>query len=147
MIIRWLLGVFSILTIAVLAACGSTPATRTPTPAGSAQVQNVQIDLSEYRIASSVTTFAPGTHYHFVVTNQGHTEHEFMIMPSSIGEINGMSMDKMALASVSDVDPGESKILDYTFPTSVAGTRPEFACHEPGHYGAGMKLAVNVQTA
>jgi hypothetical protein len=50
---------------------------------------------------------------------------EFMIMPRSEGNMSGMAMgdmDKMALASIDSIAPGETKMLDYPFPSSAAGS-------------------------
>lgn len=132
------------LAVAVLclfAACGG------PGTAGPSGSQSVQITETDFRITSSVTTFVPGQTYHFLVTNQGKTVHEFMIMPRSEGSMAGMPMGEMdhkALARIDHVNPGETKSLDYTFPSSAANSRPELACYLPGHYEAGMKLAVAV---
>lgn len=114
-------------------------------PAGSIPVQITETD---FHIASSVTSFVPGKTYHFIVTNQGKVMHEFMIMPRVMSNMQGMSMadmDKAALAHLDRIDPGETQTLDYTFPASVAGTHPEFACYVAGHYEAGMKLEVTVR--
>lgn len=127
----------------VFAACGSTTGN---TSQGGAST-TVQVTETEYKIAPSITSFVPGKSYHFVVTNAGQIEHEFMIMPESQGSMSGMSMgdmDKMALASIDSIKPGETKTLDYTFPTSRANSHPEFACYLPGHYEAGMKQGVEV---
>ena len=62
--------------------------------------------------------------------------------------MNGMpmgNMDKMALASIDNISPGETKTLDYAFPSSAGNSQPEFACYLPGHYEAGMKLGVMVK--
>ena len=53
-------------------------------------------------------------------------------------------MHKMALALTDNVNPGETKTLDFTFQQSAAGQEMEFACHVAGHYEAGMKLPVMV---
>jgi uncharacterized cupredoxin-like copper-binding protein len=110
---------------------------------------SVQVTETDFKIASSVTSFLPGTTYHFVVTNTGKIAHEFMILPKSEGRMNDMSMgdmDHMALASIDTINPGETKTLDYTFPASAANSHPEFACYLPGHYEAGMKQVVSVQS-
>lgn len=126
------------LLMVVLTACGGSTA-----PAGP---QQVQVTLSEYKITSSVTTFSPGTSYHFVVTNKGQTPHEFMLMPMRMYR-EGMSMDEMhkiALHMIDNVVPGETRTFDYTFAASMMGQNVEFACHLPGHYEAGMHLPVMV---
>lgn len=134
----FILSTLSLLLI--LAACGTTSTTDT--------ANSVQVTETEYSITSSQTSFSPGKTYHFVVTNNGMTAHEFMIMPKSEGSMSGMSMshmDSLALAAIDNINPGETKTLDYTFPSSAANSSPEFACYLPGHYEAGMKLGVTVK--
>ncbi|GHO81323.1 hypothetical protein KSD_90940 [Ktedonobacter sp. SOSP1-85] len=135
------LAALLLLTFAfVLVGCGQTTST--------SKGHTVNITLSEFKIETSASTFQPDTVYQFSVTNTGKTDHEFMILPSSQGNMSGMSMDdmdKMALASIDTIHPGETKTLEYTFPSSTAGTQPEFACYLPGHYEAGMKQDVHVR--
>ena len=126
------------LLMVVLTACGGSTASSGP--------QQVEVTLSEYKIASSLTTFTQGTSYHFVVTNNGKMAHEFMIMPMGIN-MQGMSMDdmhKVALHMIDNVAPGETQTFDYTFASSMMGQSFEFACHLPGHYEAGMRLSMMV---
>ncbi len=124
----------------LLAACG----------AGSGNVVRgvpVQIVESDFHITSSVTTFIPGVTYYFIIENTGHTVHEFMILPTALSTMDGMSMndmDRMSLAGVGDIAPSQTKTLDLTMPASVAGSQLQFACHYPGHYQAGMSLNVTV---
>jgi hypothetical protein len=65
------LAVLAVFLLA-LAGCGA--------PASHANT--VRVTLSDFKIASSQTTFQAGTIYHFVVTNAptSTTNHEFMIM-------------------------------------------------------------------
>jgi uncharacterized cupredoxin-like copper-binding protein len=136
---RWISGFVSALFVMVLSACGGSGASSGSVP--------VQITETDFKITSSVTTFSPGTSYHFMVKNLGQTAHEFMVMPKAEGSMSGMpmgNMDSMALAKVDNIAPGKMKTLDYTFPSSAAGSHPQFACHYPGHYEAGMKLDVRV---
>jgi uncharacterized cupredoxin-like copper-binding protein len=138
-----LIGLFAVVLL-LLAACGSSNGNATTSGAVS-----VQVNETDFKIASSVTSFTPGTAYHFVVTNNGKTAHEFMILPQSEGSMSGMSMgnmDSMALATIETINPGETKTVDYTFSSSAASSHPEFACYLPGHYEAGMKLEVTVQS-
>jgi len=155
------LSVSSVLFLmVVLAACGGnsdntgmnmggspTPSGKTGTTTGSTLMTSVQVTETEFTIDSSMTRFSPGTPYHFVVTNKGKTAHEFMIMPKSEGSMTGMGMgdmDSTALAKVQNIAPGQTVTLEYTFPSSAAGSSPEFACYLPGHYEAGMKFAVTL---
>lgn len=55
-------------------------------------------------------------------------------------------MHKAALTHVDDIPVGTTKTVDYTFTQSEPQGQLEFACHLPGHYEAGMKLAVTVNT-
>jgi len=55
-------------------------------------------------------------------------------------------MHKIALAMIDNVNPGETKTLDYTFTQSNAGKQLEFACHLPGHYEAGMHQAITARS-
>jgi len=135
------IGVFLALFVLLLTACGGNRGNIPPS-----EMQHVQVKETDFKIASSVTTFSLGTHYHFVVTNNSNTAHEFMILPTSEGNMEmGMGdMHKIAFASIDMIHPGETKTLDYTFPSSAAVSHPEFACYLPGHYDAGMKQRVSV---
>jgi uncharacterized cupredoxin-like copper-binding protein len=139
-----IIGLF-MLALLLLAACGG----REDSTSSTSAVQ-VQVKEADFTISSSVTSFTPGTSYHFVVTNNGATTHEFMIMPKAEGNMSGMpmgKMDKMALASIDTINPGETKTLDYTFPSSAANSHPQFVCYLPGHYEAGMKQDVTVKAS
>jgi uncharacterized cupredoxin-like copper-binding protein len=128
-----------VLLILFLVACGGGGTTAAP--------QSVQITENEYTITSSISTFTAGTPYHFVVKNAGHATHEFMIMPKDEGSMGGMLMDHMdgtALAKTGDINVGETKTVDYTFPDSIKGTHPQLVCYMSGHYDKGMKLDISV---
>jgi len=123
---------------------GGTPASHTT---GSAAGVVVQVRETEYTITSSLIRFSVGISYHFVVTNTGSAAHEFLLMPKSMGTMSGMSMaqmDRMALALIETIAPGETKTVDYTFPSQSSGSHPELACFLRGQYEAGMKLDVTV---
>lgn len=141
-----LIGLFT-LALLLLSACGGREGS-TATP--STNAVQVQVKETDFAISSSVTSFTPGTAYHFVVTNSGATTHEFMLMPKAEGNMNGMpmgEMDKMALASIDTINPGETKTLNYTFPSSAANSHPQLVCYLPGHYEAGMKQNVTVKAS
>ncbi|MBO0781859.1 MAG: hypothetical protein J2P37_23825 [Ktedonobacteraceae bacterium] len=142
---RLFLVVSTFSLLLALAACGTTTGNA---PGGTPTT--VQVTETDFKIDASLTTFSPGTTYHFTVTNRGKTAHEFMIMPKSEGSMMGgmpmEDMDKMALAKVQNIAPNQTVTLDYTFPSSAAGSHPEFACYVTGHYEAGMKLGVSVSS-
>jgi uncharacterized cupredoxin-like copper-binding protein len=82
----------------------------------------------------------------FVVTNSGATEHEFIVGDEAVqmehegdmASMGGMSQDE---ANGIGVKPGETKELTMTF--SAAGTTIA-ACHEIGHYAAGMRATITI---
>ncbi|MFN8620261.1 MAG: plastocyanin/azurin family copper-binding protein [Chloroflexota bacterium] len=75
----------------------------------------------------------------FIVVNNGSAKHEFQV-----GDADMVANDKVDGAKVVEIDgidPAHVASITYTFD----GTGPyAFACHEPGHYEAGMKGSVNV---
>lgn len=140
-----------VLTLIVLAsfalvACGGTST-------GTNEPVEVQVTLSDspsgaMSMESSQTTFSTGVPYHFVVTNTGSVEHEFMIMPPvEPGTMSMTEMDKMALVVIEedDLSPGATQSVDYTFTKPAPAGTLEFACHVTGHYEAGMKLPIVVE--
>lgn len=141
-------GLLFVLFMLVLAACsrdGSTASGSTSSASSSSGPQDIQVTLSDYKVASSITTFTAGNRYHFAVTNSGRTAHEFMVMqPMDMGNMPMDQMDKMALAHITNINPGETQTIDYTFPSSSATQSLEFSCHLPGHYEQGMKLPLKV---
>ncbi|WP_376796395.1 hypothetical protein [Thermogemmatispora sp.] len=145
---RWLASMVILSLSLLLVACGGPGSSSTASSTAPAGAQTVEITETDFAIRSSLTTFRPGVPYHFVIRNQGVVAHEFLIMPRSegaMGQHDAMEeMHHMALAMVDNIPPGASVTLDYTFPSSAAGSRPEFACYLPGHYEAGMKLTVAV---
>jgi uncharacterized cupredoxin-like copper-binding protein len=109
---------------------------------------DVHVTANEYAFQSSMTTFKVGVPYHFIVTNKGTVEHEFMIVkPIEAGTMDMEEMDSMALADIEDDDlqPGQTASVDYTFTKAYPAGTLEFSCHIKGHYEAGMKLPITVQ--
>jgi uncharacterized cupredoxin-like copper-binding protein len=128
----------------ILSACGASgPSTN---PDGSV---NVELTLTDFGIESSLADFEAGVPYHFIITNEGQVNHEFMIMePMMAGmEMSMEEMDELALAFVEEdeLSPGATQTLDYTFTQSTTAGSLEFSCHTPGHYEAGMKLPITVE--
>jgi uncharacterized cupredoxin-like copper-binding protein len=60
----------------------------------------------------------------------------------NMGNMPMSDLHKQAFMMIDTVAPGETKNIDYTFTSSLAGQNLEFACHFAGHYEAGMKLPV-----
>ena len=77
----------------------------------------------------------------FVVTNKGNSAHEFVLGDAAEQAEHEKMMQGMPGMVMADeanairLKPGETKQLVWTF--AKAGTL-EYACHQPGHYAAGM---------
>ena len=95
----------------------------------------VNIQLSEFKIESSVTSFEAGKTYEFVVENMGSMMHEFMVTPMDSGHNMGVMME----IEEDEMGPGMMQTKKFTFDGKG---QFEFACHLPGHYEGGMKLTV-----
>jgi uncharacterized cupredoxin-like copper-binding protein len=109
----------------------------------------VDVTLTDFGIESTRTEFEAGRAYEFTITNEGALNHEFMIMPPVGMDQMGMDMgeyDEMALLMVEaeELPPGETVVVEYTFPDSAADEDLEFACHTEGHYEQGMNLGIAV---
>jgi len=78
----------------------------------------------------------------FVVSNEGQADHEFTLGDAAMQEEHAAAMAHMPEGMGHDLpnslvlQPGETKQLTWRF--GHAGTL-EYACHEPSHYGAGMR--------
>lgn len=106
---------------------------------------NIQVALTDYKIAPSTTLFHKGITYHFIVSNNGAQKHEFMIQPPTTDNNMPMqAMDRMALAHITNLDPGQTQTINVTFPQSTFAGKLELACHLAGHYEAGMHTGLTV---
>ena len=83
----------------------------------------------------------------FVVKNAGQIRHEFSIGDRATQRAHALMMKKMPNMKHADdpttvsVEPGQTKTVIWKFDKKPASPL-EFACHEPGHYEAGMKAEV-----
>lgn len=125
---RALLG-SSLIALLVLTLSACAGAATPPAPV------EVQITATEFKFDSSLTTFAVGTPYHFVITNKGTVGHDWMIIAQ------GEKDETKSVVEVedSDLQPGKAVTKDFTF--TQAGNY-EFACHVEGHYESGMVLRI-----
>lgn len=104
--------------------------------------------------ASDVMSFEPdhvavaaGETITFAVTNMGKAVHEFTLGDSTMQQQHADMMAHIPAGMGHDtpnsitLKPNETKRLTWRF--GAAGTL-EFACHQPGHYGAGMRGRITV---
>jgi len=77
---------------------------------------------------------AKGETIRFVLTNTGKAVHEFQVGPAD--KVAADDVDGVVVIEQDALDEGSTHAVDYTFD----GAGPyAYACHEPGHYEAGMK--------
>ena len=90
---------------------------------------------------------AAGETITFVVTNTGTNVHEFTLGDAAMQREHADAMAHMPAGMAHElpnsvaVQPGETKRLTWRF---GAGGTLEYACHEPGHYDAGMHGSITV---
>lgn len=83
----------------------------------------------------------------FVVTNAGAAVHEFTLGDAAMQREHAEAMAHMPSGMAHElpnsiaIEPGKTKRLTWQF--GQAGTL-EYACHEPGHYDAGMRGQITV---
>ena len=141
-----------LLAALLLAACGSSDDTTTTqaattTDGEAMEAVTVNVTANEYAFESDLTTFEAGVPYHFVVTNTGEEEHEFMIIaPIEPGSMDMEAMDDLALVVIEDEDlqAGAVATADFTFTAEDVGADLEFACHVGEHYEDGMHIPITV---
>jgi uncharacterized cupredoxin-like copper-binding protein len=113
---------------------GSAPAPGSPGfVAGTTSAPRVvSITASDaLRFYPDVVTVKQGETISFEVTTMGMRSHEFMVGPAA-----DVAADTAGTPEVADIAMMQTKSLTYTF----AGSGPfAFACHNPGHYEAGMR--------
>ncbi len=106
----------------------------------------VEVTLAEFKITSSITNFKVGIPYYFVVTNKGHSLHEFFIMPDKPNGSNYLVNGEYKGSAVQgqEIEPGTTLRVNYVFKTSNT-THYEIACLMRGHYAAGMSRPIIVK--
>jgi uncharacterized cupredoxin-like copper-binding protein len=82
---------------------------------------------------------AKGETIRFVLTNIGQATHEFQVGPADL--VAADQVDGVLNVEKDELDAGHTYSIDYTF----SGAGPyAYACHEPGHYEAGMKGVITL---
>ena len=121
-------------------------ATATEPPAASGTGTQVDIILADNTIESSLTTFQVGVPYTFVITNAGRHGHNFNISTpvDLVGSLDAAFSSALLVVPQSQLGPGASMTVEYTFPASAAGQPLEFSCLIRMHYQDGMLLGITV---
>ncbi|MFP5252205.1 MAG: plastocyanin/azurin family copper-binding protein [Actinomycetes bacterium] len=108
-------------------------------------IEVTTLDTMAYDPAS--ISVAPGETITFSVTNVGDAAHEFTLGDQAMQDEHAEEMADMGSGMGHDepnsisLQPGETKELTWRF--GEAGT-VIYACHEPGHYQAGMRGEITV---
>lgn len=120
------------------------PATEPPASSGTGA--QVDITLVDNKIQSPITTFQVGVPYTFVITNTGQRGHNFNISTpvSEAGSLEAALQTALLAVPQSQLGPGASVTVEYTFPDSAAGQNLEFSCLIRMHYQMGMLLPITV---
>ncbi|MHB8257921.1 MAG: cupredoxin domain-containing protein [Acidiferrobacterales bacterium] len=103
------------------------------------------------RFSPSSVHVHPGQTVRFIIHNAGHLTHEFVV-----GDRREQREHEAEMAAHPDMKmdhdpngltltPGATRTLIWRFPRHVATL--EYACHEPGHFAAGMVGYIHVRGA
>ena len=138
---RTVLAVHLAAMVLVVAACGSSGSK------SRGAARTVDIDMHDTSFSPVAVTVPAGQPVRLVFHNQGKVAHDALVgdeqaqmdhekeMAESTGGMHHGGGDAIT------VDPGKTGSLTHTF---NAGDQLLIGCHEPGHYAAGMKVAVTV---
>lgn len=132
---------------------GTPPASGAANPIGgpaeaneaSRTVEVVTLDTMAFE--PSRISVSAGEIVTFRVTNAGQAVHEFTLGDAAMQQARADQMAQMAdgmapeQANRITLQPGETELLTWRF--GEAGTL-EYACHQPGHYQAGMRGQITV---
>jgi uncharacterized cupredoxin-like copper-binding protein len=106
----------------------------------------VEVTLADNTINSNVTSFKTGVPYTFVIMNNGRHEHNFNIAPPVAVAGGYAEALAQALLAVDEtqIPPGSSITVEFTFPDGAAGSDLEFSCLIRRHYEDGMWQKITV---
>ena len=123
-----------------------TLAQPTTEPTTATSGPRVQVTLAENTIKSTLTSFKTGVPYTFVIQNKGRHEHNFIIAPPVALAGGYAEALAQALLAVDEtqIAPGSSMTIEFTFPASAAGAKLEFSCLIRRHYEDGMRQDITV---
>ncbi|MHB0922264.1 MAG: hypothetical protein B7X31_13190 [Thiomonas sp. 13-66-29] len=118
-----------------------------PAAQNSAVNQVITIKAGDYFFIPDHVKVRKGQTVEFKVINTGKVLHEFALGDAKEQTAHEKEMEaepdmKMDDPNVVSVEPGQTGILKWTFTQSG---QLEFACHEPGHFAAGMVGSIIVE--
>jgi uncharacterized cupredoxin-like copper-binding protein len=106
----------------------------------------VEITLADNTIASPLASFQAGIPYTFVIENTGPHAHDFNINPPAeqTGGLDAARDQALLAVEQSELSPGATVTVTYTFPASAIGATLELSCLIRNHYLDGMRLPITV---
>lgn len=119
-----------IAVVVIALAIGACSAAAAPRSGATPRIIAIQAN-DQMTFSPATVTAQPGETILFEVTNVGKAVHEFMVGPKEAVDADGPD----GTAEIEDIRAGQTKELLYTF--TNAGNYA-FACHEVGHFEAGM---------
>ena len=132
------------------AACGGDDGAGTTESNPSSSARTVRIEMRDIAYSPTEVTVHQGETVRFVFTNRGklphdafigdedaQADHEKDMREADGGGHGGHGDDEKAVT----VEPGKTGELEHTFDEDGEVL---IGCHQPGHYDAGMKVAVEV---
>jgi len=155
---RFFLGVFFILCVILIAACGgngntstsSTSRNASASPTATGNVRAVSVTVTDAKIESSKVTFSANLPYDFTVTNKGHSAHDFIIRRRVEGPAPGGQTNEGILHIIpsTQLKPGAVVHFTYGFPQASVKSTMQFQEHLAGKNApAGPLLPIQVVQA
>jgi uncharacterized cupredoxin-like copper-binding protein len=122
------------------------PESPTKAPPAAQEPTKVGIILADNTITSPVNVFKAGVPYTFVISNNGRREHNFNIAPpvALAGGYSEALAQALLAVDETQIPPGSSMTVEFTFPESAVGADLEFSCLIRKHYEDGMRLDITV---
>jgi uncharacterized cupredoxin-like copper-binding protein len=121
------------------------------TPTAPGGIRTVEVAMTEFRFTPDHVTVAAGETVRLVFRNEGTVVHDAFLGDEMAQEDHEREMREGAGhgpgtmgagPGAITVEPGRTGTITHTF---SAGERLLVGCHQPGHWAAGMKLAVTVR--
>ncbi|GAC1391097.1 MAG: hypothetical protein NVS4B11_05660 [Ktedonobacteraceae bacterium] len=123
---RFFFGVFLIVCMTLITACGGNGNTSTnnnggtssASPTSTGNVRDVNVAVTDTKIEPSKVTFSANLPYDFTITNNGHSAHDFIIRRRVEGPAPGGQTNEGILHIIpsTQLTPGAVVHFTYSFP-------------------------------
>ena len=155
---RFFSGMFLIVCVTLITACGGNGNTSTnnnggttsASPTTASNTRSVNVTVTDTKIESSKVTFSANLPYDFTITNKGHSAHDFIIRRRVEGPAPGGQANEGILYIVpsTKLTPGTTIHFTYGFPQASIQSTMQFEEHLAGkNEPAGPLLPIQVTQA